>query len=157
VTLAESEHPTISIPALSGATVVVAATNRRALWGKIAMVGGVLIAGSGLGVALLARSQYWDQFPAGSRDGTAVMDASHDCWTSVVGGRIVRECNARGREATQSARTLSNVGLATIIAGSAIAIGGAVLWATAPHNEPVPAVSLDVGHDHAGLAISGSF
>jgi hypothetical protein len=158
LTLAESEHPKIEIPPLAGATtVVVAPTNRRALWGKIATAGGVLIAGGGLGIALLARSQYWHEFPAGSRDGTAVMDATHDCWTSVVNGRIVRECNTRGREATRSAHTLSHVGLGTLIAGGVIAIGGAVLWVTAPHNEPTPAVSLDVGRDHAGLAFTGSF
>ncbi len=158
VTLAESEHPTVSIPPLAGATtVIVAPTNRRALWGKIATAGGVLLAGGGIGIALLARSQYWDEFPEGSRDGIAVMDAAHDCWTSVVNGRIVRECNARGREATRSAHTLSRVGLGTLIAGGVIAIGGAVLWATAPHKEPTPAVSLDVGRGHAGLAFNGSF
>jgi hypothetical protein len=106
---------------------------------------------------VLARSQYWDEFPAGSRDGVAAMDAEHDCWTSIADGTVVRECNARGRDATQSAHTLSRVGLGTLIAGGVIAIGGAALWITAPRREPSAAVSLDVRPGHAGLLVTGAF
>jgi hypothetical protein len=155
----EGARPTIDVPPLAGATMVVinGPTNRRALWGKILVASGVAVLGGGVGIALLARSQYWDEFPAGSRDGVAAMDATHDCWTSIDNGAIVRECNARGRESTQSAHTLSNVGLGTMIAGGVIAIGGAVLWATSPRSEPSTAISLDVGRDHAGFVVGGAF
>jgi hypothetical protein len=155
----EGDRSTIEVPPLAGATTVVIAapTNRRALWGKILVAGGVVVLGGGAGLALLARSQYWDAFPAGARDGVAAMDANHDCWTSIDRGAVVRECNARGREATQSAHTLSNVGLGTMIAGGVIAVGGAVLWITAPRTESSTSVSLDVRPDHAGFVVTGAF
>jgi hypothetical protein len=158
----EGDRPTIDVPPLAGATTVVvnAPTNRRALWGKILVASGIVAVGGGAGLALLARSQYWDEFPSGSRDGVAAMDATHDCWTSIDNGAVVRECNARGRDATQSAHTLSNAGLGTMIAGGVIAVGGVVLWATAPRNDPTheaTAVSLDVGTGHAGFVVRGAF
>lgn len=155
----EAARPTIDVPPLAGATTVVinAPTNRRALWGKILVAGGMAAASGGIGLALLARSQYWDEFPAGSRDGVAIMDATHDCWTSIDNGAVVRECNARGREATQSAHTLSNIGLGTLIAGGVIAIGGAALWITAPKAEAQAAVTLDVRPGHTGFVVTGAF
>lgn len=155
----EGARPTLDVPPLAGATTVVinAPTNRRALWGKILVASGVAAAGGGIGLALLARSQYWDEFPAGSRDGVAAMDATHDCWTSIANGAVIRECNARGREATRSARTLSRVGLGTFIAGGVLALGGAALWLTAPRTEPTTAVSLDVRSGQTGFVVTGSF
>jgi hypothetical protein len=159
VDIAESEHKTIPVPPLEGAKTIVVRepTNRRALVGKLLVAGGAVMIGAGIGVGLLARSQYWDQFPAGAQDGVAVMDATHDCWTAIDEGSVVRECNSRGQDATEKAHLLSQIGIGTAIAGGAIAVAGTLLWVTAPRNEPAPAVTFSVGADHATFAWTRSF
>jgi hypothetical protein len=85
------------------------------------------------------------------------MDTEHDCWTAIDGSKIVRQCNARGHEATTSARRLSTIGVITAVAGGALAATGAVLWITAPSPSETPAVTFDVHPDGASFAFARAF
>jgi hypothetical protein len=159
VEAAESEHKAIAIPALAGATTVLVREqqSRRALLGKILVVGGVALVGGGIGLGLLGQSNYWDEFPAASRDGMAAMDATHNCWTVIADGAVTRECNTIGRDATQSASRLANVGVATAVTGGLVALAGAVLWITAPNAKTVPTVSFTASPDGGSFAFTRTF
>jgi len=160
VEVTEGERARLVVPPLEGAKTVVIREqgSRRALWGKILVAGGAAALGGGIGLAYLARGQYWDQFPDGAESAVVAPDAQHDCWTELASsGEIRRRCNARGEDATSSARRLSRIGVATAVAGGAIAVAGAVLWITAPAPSETPAVSFDVGDGGASLAFTRSF
>jgi len=147
VTVKESEHRTLAIPALQGATtrtLLVESSSRR-LWGKIGVGSGLVLAGAGLGLGLYGRSLYWQQFPPASRDGKDAADAQHHCFTSAG----TRHCDAIGASHVATARKVAEAGTAIGIVGVIAAGVGAYLWWTAPAS-----VTVEVGHDRAAIALT---
>ncbi|HTL32415.1 MAG TPA: hypothetical protein VL326_04800 [Kofleriaceae bacterium] len=157
LSLKDGEHREVNVPALAGAkTIVVSDGSNRRFFGKVGIgVGAGLLAGS-LGLGLYARYLYWKQFPDGARDGTVVRDASHDCWTQLENGVVVRRCNEVGSRALDSARLVGHFSTGAGIAGGVLAIGGVILWATAPRSEPSP-VALDVTPQSATVTVTARF
>jgi hypothetical protein len=160
VTLEEGQHATLTVPPLQGAkTVVIRETgSRRALVGKILVASGGAALLGGIGLAYYGRSQYWDQFPDGAMSGVVAPDPDHDCWTALDNdSKIVRQCNQRGHDATASAARLSKIGIGTAIAGGLIAVGGAILWFTAPAPAETPVVTFDVHPGGGSFAFTRAF
>lgn len=145
ITVKEGEHKQLAVPALQGAKTVVVESSSKRLWGKIMVGSGVALTGAGIGLGLYARSVYWQQFPAASRDGKDAQDAQHHCFTQ--GG--TRHCDALGESKINTARKVSTVGTIVGIAGVLAAGAGAYLWWTAPNN-----VSVEVDRDHAAVAFT---
>ncbi|HUS30198.1 MAG TPA: hypothetical protein VMZ53_16940 [Kofleriaceae bacterium] len=156
LTVAESEHRKVDVPALQGATIVVREKSNRRFVGKVGVgVGaGLLVASVGLG--LYARHGYWSQFPDGARDGEIVRDDDHDCWTVLDNGKVARQCNEVGANALDNARLVAHISTGAAIAGGVAVLAGAFLWATAPRQE-APPLALDVGPDHATVTVHAQF
>jgi tetratricopeptide (TPR) repeat protein len=159
--VAESQRQTIRVPALEGIKTVVVREHAspRALWGKIATASGAALAVAGLGLGLYARSYYWDQFPAAARDGKPVpRDTEHPCWTTLdSSGAITRTCSQLGSERIDNARQLAQVSTAVTIGGGLVAVGGLVLWLTAPSAAERTQVDVAVFGDGASFTVSGAF
>ncbi len=157
VEIAEGERETVAIPRLEAARTVYVerGTNPRRTWGKVATFSGVGLIAAGVVVGVLADRSYWDEFPAGARDGAIVGPLpTHDCWTVGTSEGAERRCNADGASATKRARRLAHVGTGVGIAGAAMLVTGVVMWWTAPTDTVIaPTASAD----GAGLAISGRF
>jgi hypothetical protein len=153
----DSERRTVSVPALQGAkTIVVSDGTSRRFLGKLGVgVGAGLLVGS-LGIGLYARHMYWKQFPDGARDGQVVRDASHDCWTQLENGAVVRRCNEVGSAALDNARLAAHFSTGAAIAGGIAAVAGAILWATAPRSES-SSIALDVRSDGATFTMTARF
>ena len=153
----DGERRKVEIPALQGAkTIVVSDGSNRRFFGKLGVgIGAGLLAGS-LGLGLYAQHMYWKQFPAGARDGEVVRDASHDCWTQLENGAVVRHCNEVGSQALGTARLVGHISTGTAIAGGIGVIAGVLLWATAPKDEPSP-IALDVTPEHATATVTVRF
>ena len=101
--------------------------------------GGAAIAG-GIGFGLLARSK-WN-------------DAKHVCGGTTCPTQDLLE---QGQSLTNAARTRGNVSTALVIVGGALAVGGAVLWVTAPKAERSLALAPSASPTAAGVAIVGRF
>jgi hypothetical protein len=157
LSVAESEHRKVNVPALEGAkTIVVSDGSNRRFFGKLGVgVGAGLLAGS-LGIGLYARHLYWKQFPDGARDGEVVRDTSHDCWTQLENGAVVRRCNEVGSKALDNTRVVGHISTGVAIVGGVAAVAGAILWATAPRNEP-SALALDIGPTGATFTVTARF
>jgi hypothetical protein len=152
----DSEHRKVSVPPLEGAKTIVVESSNRRFFGKLGVgVGAGLIATS-LGLGLYSRHLYWKQFPSGARDGEIVRDGAHNCWTALDNGAVVRQCNEVGASSLDTARLVGHISTAAAIAGGAAAIAGAILWATAPKDEPTP-VAFDVGPHGATLTVTARF
>lgn len=145
LTIQEAEHKSVTVPALQGARTLVVESSSKRLWGKIMVGSGVALAGAGIGLGLYARSLYWQQFPADSRDGKDAQDSQHHCFT--FDG--VRHCDALGASKINTARKVATVGTVVGIAGLVAAGVGTYLWWTAPRN-----VSVEVDRDHAAVAFT---
>ena len=116
IRIAIGEHRDVEIPALARAVDV------RSKWrtiGKITAASGAGALGAGIVLGLVARSHYRAQFDAPASGGAA------PC-VKLSGGAL--ECNTAGYAATNSARTLGNVGTAVGIVGVAAVGIGAYLW-----------------------------
>ena len=104
--------------------------------------GGVVIAGVGGALALIARSDYRTAF------------ADH-C------SSVDNSCDDEGYEATRDARTKANIATGLVIGGGAVIVAGAIVFFTAPKGRvPVTERALYltpiVRGDGGGLAIGGS-
>lgn len=157
IEVTEGTPATVAVPRLQGQKTVIVRASTRRTWGKIAVASGIGLVGAGLGLGLYARSTYWAQFPAGARDG-AIMDASHDCWTELVGGKIARRCNEVGQEHILDARRLSHIGTGVGIAGALVLATGVYLWWTAPRQETAAQLGIALGeHGLTGVTLTGAF
>jgi hypothetical protein len=153
----ESEHHTVPVPELASGTTIVG-DNRRATYGKVAMIGGGALVAGGIVLGWVAANQYWDQFPSPSRDGYLASEPGKNCWTAPgTGTDVVRKCNSNGSDALASARRLANVSTGVVIAGGVAAAAGVVLYLLRPTREDAPHVALEIGADHTGLAVAGRF
>lgn len=158
ITVKESEHRKVDVPALEGAKTIVVReqTSRRRFFGKLGVgVGAGLLVGS-LGLGAYARHLYWNQFPSGADRGEIVRDSSHDCWTVLDNGSVVRQCNEVGSQALDNARLVGHVSTGAAIAGGIGLIAGVILWATAPKDEPSP-VAFDITPQHATATVTVQF
>jgi hypothetical protein len=156
VEVKEAERRTISVPRLQGArTVIVTASNRRS-YGKIAVAVGAGFLLTGGALAWTAQREYWEVFPAGSRDGLAVMDAAHDCWTELDGEDIVRSCNASGSSRLDSSRTMAHAASGFAITGGVAVAAGLLLWWTSPKTSEVTVVPT-MSERGGGVSVSGAF
>jgi hypothetical protein len=97
--------------------------------GVILTGGGALGVGASVVLGLLARSQY----------------------ASVGTNCNAAGCNLAGKQTTDSARRLGDVGTGVFVAGAALAAGGIVVWLTAPSVVASPAMALRVGPGSVGL------
>lgn len=140
--IAKAEHRDVRVPALAKA-IVVSSARRRV--GQLTTLAGVVAIGSGLGVGLWANHRYDAQFEG---------EAPH-CTTTPHGPA----CDTTGQSATDSARTLGNVGTLVGIAGVVATGVGLYLWLRAPSETSDARVSVvpTVGADGAGLAALGRF
>lgn len=138
----ESEHPKIAVPPLEGAKTIVVHTDRRRLWGKLALGSGATLIVGAVALGAYSRHLYWKQFPDGARDGELVRDDAHDCWTVLVNGTPTRQCNEVGANAIGNARIVGHVATGTAILGGVGVIAGAILWATAPKKDESIALSI---------------
>ncbi|MCX5741235.1 MAG: tetratricopeptide repeat protein [Proteobacteria bacterium] len=143
VTLQPSSAQTIDVPEL--ATVVVVKSSKRTI-GKIATIGGAVVLGTSVGLAMYAKRTWDTQFEAH-------VDAGGNSYVPCHGD----VCDAGGQQGTERARTFGT--LATVVGGVGLAaIGvGVYFWLTAPASSPeteprhawlVPVVA----PDHVGFA-----
>jgi hypothetical protein len=153
----DGEHRKVDIPALVGAkTIVVSDGSNRRFVGKLGVGIGAGLLVASLGLGLYASHLYWKEFPDGAHDGEVVRDTAHDCWTQLENGVVVRRCNEVGSAALDNARLAGHVSTGAAIAGGIAAIGGAILWATAPHGEPSP-VAFDISAQSATVTVTARF
>jgi hypothetical protein len=138
----EGEHAKIVVPPLEGAKTIVVHTDRRRLWGKLAVGSGATLIIGAIGLGAYSRHLYWKQFPDGARDGELVRDDAHDCWTVLVNGSPTRQCNDVGSNALDNARLVGHFATGAAILGGAGVIAGAILWATAPKKDESIALGL---------------
>jgi hypothetical protein len=161
VTLAESQKETIAIPLLEGAKTVVVReeASPRILRGKITAVSGAALGLAGIGLGFYARSYYWDQFPAASREGQVVeRDGAHPCWTSRgTAGALVRNCSKLGSTRIDRARLLGHVSTAVTIAGGVAVVSGLVVWLTAPAATERTQVDVAISGGGATFAFTRAF
>jgi tetratricopeptide (TPR) repeat protein len=141
--VAKSENKTIAVPALARPTTVTVVhrtdSSRRPL-GILVTAGGGALAATGLVLGLVARSRYNDAI-------------ANDC----PGG--AQHCDSKGFAATQSARSLGNVGTILGAAGVVAAAVGAVVWLRAPteHETRGVAVVPALAPGTAGIVAVGHF
>jgi hypothetical protein len=155
ITVVESQHARVVVPALQGAQTVVVQTNTRALVGKLGVAGGALIAGVGVGFGLYANHLYWSQFPDASRDGADAFDPNKPCYTlsePAKLGAVTHHCSTAGSAKLRTANRWADAADVLGIAGVAIAAAGAYLWWSAPAH-----VEVDVAADHAAVSAVGRF
>lgn len=157
----EGQRSVVHVPPLQGVKTVVVReqTSRRVLWGKVGVVSGSALALAAAGLGLYARFYYWQQFPPASRDGeAAARDGEHPCWTSPgTTGGVVRNCSELGSERIATARRLAHVSTAVGIAGTAVAIGGLVMWLTAPPAGQRTHVEVGVSTNTATFGVTRTF
>jgi len=154
VDVVESQHAKVVVPALQGATVVVA-TNNRALAGKLGVIGGGVLVGLGVGFGIYADHLYWSQFPDASRDGIDAVDPSKPCYTLTDPthlGSVTHHCTSAGAAKLRTANRWADAADVVGIAGVVIAATGAYLWWSAPAH-----VGIDVAADHAVISAVGRF
>jgi hypothetical protein len=147
VDIKESEHRQVRVPALEGKTIIVEPDSRRA-YGKLGVGVGAALGVFALGLGFYARAQYWDQFPAASRDGKDAADPQHHCFT--LDG--TRHCDPEGASKTHTAHVVANVATGTGIVSALVIGAGVYLWLTGPKG-----VQVDVGGDHAGVTATVRF
>jgi hypothetical protein len=138
----EGHHATVTVPRLEGAKTIVVHTDRRRLWGKLAIGSGATLLVGAIGLGAYSRHLYWKQFPDGARDGELVRDDSHDCWTVLVNGAVTKQCNEVGSNALDNARLVGHFSTGAAILGGAGVIAGAILWATAPKRDEALALGI---------------
>ena len=107
-------------------------TGQRTL-GIVTTAAGAVGVGTGVVLGLVARSDY--------------ASAGSHC---SAGG-----CDAQGKDTTDSARRLGNVGTVVFAAGSVLAAVGAVVWLTAPSAAPSRAIGVRV--TPRAIMLDGSF
>jgi len=155
VTVVESQHARVVVPALQGAQTVVVESNNRALIGKLGVAGGAVIAGIGIGLGIYADRLYWSQFPDASRDGVDAVDPSKPCYTLTDPahlGNVTHHCSTAGSAKLRTANRWADAADVVGIAGIVIAATGAYLWWSAPAH-----VAVDVAADHATVSAVGRF
>ena len=138
----ESERAQVAVPPLEGAKTIVVHTDRRRLWGKLSVGAGATLLVGAIGLGAYSRHLYWKQFPDGARDGELVRDDSHDCWTVLVNGALMKQCNDVGSNALDNARLVGHFATGAAILGGAGVIAGAILWATAPKRDEAIALGI---------------
>ncbi len=129
----------LEIPALTRSVIK---SSRRTI-GKITLIAGVATTGTGIALALVARSRYNEPFDSGACD------------------RETRVCTGDGGSKVQAALTLGNVGTAVTIVGIGATVVGAYLWLRTPagSSERRGKVSVlpHVDRDGAGVVAIGRF
>jgi hypothetical protein len=155
ITVVESQHAKVVVPALQGAQTVVVETSNRALIGKLGVAGGAVIAGVGIGFGIYADHLYWSQFPDASRDGADAIDPNKPCYTlsdPMHLGGVTHHCSAAGSAKLRTANRWADAADVVGIAGVVIAATNTYLWWSAPAH-----VAVDVGADHAAVSAVGRF
>ncbi len=105
--------------------------------GLITLGGGVLVMGVGGVIGLSASSKY------------------HDAKDAHCNGDV---CSAEGKQSTDDARGLAAVGTIVFGVGAVVAVGGALLWLTAPRAEATTASGIThVGFGAGTLSLGGRF
>jgi hypothetical protein len=139
-TIAKPNEPAPAIPMIPPRPEVWATTPRQRVAIGIAVVG-VAGIGVGIGFGLSARS--------GWNDAQAFCDAS--------------ECSQHGLDLIDTAKSRADIATGSFIGGTALLVGGLVLYATAPKDAETEAkvtstrVVPAVGSRRAGLLVTGSF
>ena len=136
VKLAKSERKALSVPALAYPTTVHSTRSSLRTIGKIVTGGGAALVGTSIVLGIVAKLHY----------------DSADC-------DAMGRCSPEGFAATESARSLGNVGTGIGIAGLVIAATGVVLWVRAPRDHTERGVTLApvLGPGEAGVVALGHF
>jgi hypothetical protein len=142
---AQGEHKDLTIPVLAKSVTV---KSSQRLIGQIVTITGGAVAGIGVGIGLVARQRFRQEFT----NGECTSDPS-------LGNR----CTTEGLKQTKSARTLGTVGTWIGIGGLAAAAVGGFLWYTSlastsnDSGDPKLAVVPQVGADSLGVVALGRF
>jgi serine/threonine-protein kinase len=107
----------------------------RKVLGIATLATGVVGVGAGIGIGFAAKRQY---------DG-----AGSHCQGTL--------CDASGKQTTDSARTLGDVGTGVFVAGAVLAAGGIVLWITAPSASAADKASVGFSVGPGAALVSGVF
>ncbi len=140
IKLAKSEHKAMSVPALAYPTTVhTTHTSSRAI-GQLATIGGGVLVATGVVLGLVAKVRYDNALSADCPNG-----GDH--------------CNANGFAATQSARSLGDVGTVVGVIGVAATAVGVTMWWRAPRDRVERGVTFApiVAPGEAGIAAVGRF
>jgi len=140
VKLAKAEHKAMSVPALAlPAPVQMPHSSTRAI-GQVVTIGGGALVATGVVLGIVAKVHYDNALSADCPNGAA-------------------HCNADGFAATQSARSLGDVGTIIGSVGVVTTAVGVVMWLRAPHERAEPRVTLApiVAPGEAGIAAFGRF
>ncbi len=152
--IAEAGSEEVSIPALEKSVTV--QSSRRTI-GKITVITGVAMIGTGVVVGLIADAKYDKQFTTGP---SATVEQPNPGFYCTRLPNKTAQCDAEGLAATKSAITIGNVGTVVGAVGIAVAAVGAYLWLRSPGESASDrqiSVAPQLTADGAGIVAIGRF